>query len=948
MHHSNARLAWAAVLAIVLAGVQAVVPAQPPDGTGRPQSSSPTAKRRTGARPDRGNAAKSGAARQPGLGQPGGGPGHAFALDPQDAEWTLLVNASAQVEVLHWGTQVVRSRILFQGAGGKTADGKVGVTGRSGSRVDFAGTVDALGLKLEGSAWPGSPRELRMELEFDAAKALSGITGGGLAWELQLESPSFGGQAPEPKLLLDGTGWRWPVAEGQEVVIRFDDRPARVAFEGDQKQDIRTNFVGDRIRPGHARIGLTVVLPEGGRVVAPAEERYARPDATWSRGVLPWDAAPVDLSFLNAGDRPAGSHGFLRAVGDRLVFENGTPARFWGANLSGPVLFSTPRKSIPRQARRIAQLGYNLMRIVQHDANWADPNIFGSNPKDTRHLDPRSLDSLDYWIKCLKDEGVYVWLDMHYLRALKPGDGVSQGYDEIAAKEGIFWGYNYVNPELFNLMKEFQHQYLGHVNRYTRVAYKDEPSVVGVTLTNENTLTSHFGMMFLPNPGNVFHKRLFDREMQAFARQSGLPADQLWRSWEPGPSKYFLNDLEHKFNRAMIDDLRADGVRVPTATSNLWGVNMLLALPALSEGDVVDSHAYFDREEALGTNPRHTSNFISWIAAARVYGKPLTVSEWNIAYPVLDRFTAPPYVASIAALQGWDVLMLYNYSQTPLEAPARNGEGQSIDKWSTFYDPAISGVMPAAALAFRQGHISRARKSYCLKLSPKQLLGTMLTAENTTALRTLVEQSRVAIGLPAVKELPWMKPAEPSGDVTVVTDPQHDFIPAGQSWVTSDTGELTRNWKEGIETIDTPRTKAVSGWIGGKTLELKDASFAFSTGKAVVALSSVDNQPLASSRFILVTAIAQTRPSPVATGGKPDPTSVPSSLPFLSQPVVGEVRLRTEVDGLELLALGPDGKVVGRSRPPRQGDLLTVSLPASRGTHWYVLRPGAARPAQRP
>jgi hypothetical protein len=155
--------------------------------------------------------------------------------------------------------------------------------------------------------------------------------------------------------------------------------------------------------------------------------------------------------------------------------------------------------------------------------------------------------------------------------------------------------------------------------------------------------------------------------------------------------------------------------------------------------------------------------------------------------------------------------------------------------------------------------------------------------------------------------------------------------------VTSDTGELARNWKEGIETIDTPRTQAVNGWVGGKTLELKDASFAFSTEKAFVALSSVDNQTLTSSRFILVTAVAQARPG-----------RTPDSLPFLSQPVVGKVRLRTELDGLELLALGPDGKVVGRTVPPREGDALTLSLPAARGTHWYVLRAGAARPAGQP
>ena len=65
----------------------------------------------------------------------------------------------------------------------------------------------------------------------------------------------------------------------------------------------------------------------------------------------------------------------------------------------------------------------------------------------------RSLDAIDYWIKCLKDEGVYVWLDMHYLREIKPGDGVSQGWDEIARAKGIIWGFNDINPQLIKLME---------------------------------------------------------------------------------------------------------------------------------------------------------------------------------------------------------------------------------------------------------------------------------------------------------------------------------------------------------------------------------------------------------------------------------------------------------------------------------------------------------------
>lgn len=801
---------------------------------------------------------------------------------------------------------------------------RISVTARTGNQVRIGGAVDGLSLAVQGTAQPVSPHELRVDLSLAAAKAFSDITGGGMSWSFKLDSPTFGGKAEEPRLLLDRTGWRWPVADGQELMVRFDKPLAKLFFDHDKKSEIRTHYVGDHFRSGRGKFGLTVLLPEAGRICATDAEKYARPEAGWFRDALRWDVSPVDLSFLNADDRPAGRHGFVKADGDRLVFEDGTPARFWGANLAGPVLFGTPRENVPRQARRIAQLGYNLIRIHQQDANWVHPNIFGGDVRDTRHLDPRSLDAIDYWVKCLENEGVYVWLDMHYLRELKPGDGVTQGWDEIARAKRIIWGFSYINPQLIDLMKEFQQQFLNHVNRYTGVAYKDDPAVVGILLTNENDLTSHYGLLFLPDHNNPVHKALYDREMQGFVKATGLPGDRVWRSWEPGPSKYLLNEVEHRFNRTMIDALRADGVKSPIATTDFWASGPLFSLPALTDGDVIDVHTY-GKSEALGVNPRYEANYLAWPGSAQVYGKPLVMTEWNVPYPEIDRFTAPLYVASIASLQGWDAPMLYNYSQMELKRPE---QGKSrINNWSTFYDPALTGVMPAAAIAFRRGHISPARTAYCLKLSPKQLFETMLSPEHgTAAIRTLLEQSRVTIGMPAVKELPWLKPGEPSGDVHTLDDPDHDHIPAGADEVRSDTGELARNWSQGVQTIDTPRTQAVNGWIGGKTLALKDASFVFRTRKAVVALSSIDDQPLATSRFILITAVGQVRPS---TG---------ENLPFLSEPVTGTITLRTRADGLELLALGSDGKVVGRTTPAPENNGLAIRLPAGRGTHWYILK----------
>jgi hypothetical protein len=279
------------------------------------------------------------------------------------------------------------------------------------------------------------------------------------------------------------------------------------------------------------------------------------------------------------------------------------------------------------------------------------------------------------------------------------------------------------------------------------------------------------------------------------------------------------------------------------------------------------------------------------------------------------------YLASIASLQGWDMPLQFNYANAPLQA----GE-KRIGLFSCYNDPALGGLMPAAAVAFRQGHISPARTHYCLMPSAAQLFYEQLDPKTSATLRTLVEQSRLTIGLPAAKELPWLKPTATPADAIVVTDPNRDFVPAGQSFVRSDTGELLRNWKYGIQIINTPKTQAVSGWVGGKTLQLGDTTFRVETPKAVVALTSIDNQPLASSRSILITSVARA----VA--------STPHFLPFLSEPVVCTITLRTKTPGLQLLALGSHGAIRDRLALPGDQDGVTIRLPTRGGTHWYALR----------
>ncbi len=88
----------------------------------------------------------------------------------------------------------------------------------------------------------------------------------------------------------------------------------------------------------------------------------------------PYDV-PVDISFLFRNEKPAGRHGFLKAIGDHFEFEDGTPARFWGTNFNGGGNFPEFAYS-EKLALRLAKTGINIVRFHQLDAEWNTPNIF--------------------------------------------------------------------------------------------------------------------------------------------------------------------------------------------------------------------------------------------------------------------------------------------------------------------------------------------------------------------------------------------------------------------------------------------------------------------------------------------------------------------------------------------------------------------------------------------
>jgi len=866
---------------------------------------------------------------------------------PARAAWEVALKGDATFELKYDGQPVVTAGWPAWGANWKYAGTRLSRQDQEGALRRYTGQVPAVtgipaDVPLQVSVQASGDNRLLYTITASPAQPLRGIVGFTFAVNFPNAGtvlgyePSFtfqypggrsvtmtpsegGGAVIEPSdPELSGkpkTGFVWNLPGRQSIKLEFD-RPVQATLERKDLQ-LRIWYVKDGAPAGEQSLRVAVTLPRGTRLAQTLAEKYGPADTgTWVRDALHWDTSPVDLSFLN--DKPAGKHGFLTVKGDEFVFEDGTPVRFWAGNLAARALFSD-KESMPAQARRIARMGFNLMRIHHHDSTrWVSPTVIDKSQPTSQVLDEEGMDKLDYLISCLKKEGVYVWLDLHVGREFKTADNIP-GFAEMdrdgnGKAEGK--GFCYYNERIEQLMKEFNQKYLSHMNPYTGLAFKDDPAIMGMLVTNEDDLTSHFGNAMLPDKHHPYHNKLFDARVRAWCERTGYPYEDSWKTWLPGPSKRYLNFEQTAWQDRMTSHLRSIGVRVPVVANQFWSGMGMWDLPALATSDMIDVHSYGGGDTLpLSVSPVYGSNFVIRITAGQVAGKPVTITEWHTPYPTSWRSISPMYVAAVGSLQGWDAPMLYNYSQDAFRRPDRPRT------WTSYYEPGIMAPMPAAALAFRRGDFQQARQTALIKLSEEQTYNQGLSDGNMTALRTLAEQHKIAIA-------PGTQPQGVRADI-VVSDPAQNFIPDGQNWVRSDTGQIYRNWAAGIETFNSPRTQGAQGFIGygdnGKLIRLDSVQMSVTNPFGVLLVSSLDGKPIEESAMLLVTAIGRTADS----GGR---------LPMLSEPLTASLSIKSSVAGMKFVPLGPAGEPLSVNAVPYVDGAYTVRLTPALKTHWFLLQ----------
>lgn len=822
------------------------------------------------------------------------------------------------------GTTVVATEMTMWGPNWKWAGVQAQTLPQGNHTYHTLGQVRDLGLNWASAVAPAGPNSLRMLINLQAQADVPGAVGGGMVFKFDLTN--WGATMGNPVLLPGNAGWQWGQPGGRQFTLRAEPALAAVYFERNNPAEVRAFFYKGHIAAGERRHTLTFSWtgPEVTLQPTRTERLGGPPLASWPKHAVEPGTAPIDLVFLNQADKPAGQRGPVRVQGDALVWADGTPARFWGTNITAYALFNTPRELVRQQARRLAALGYNLVRLHHHDSHWVNPNVFGRREgvTHTQALNGEALDRLDHWVNALKDEGIYVWLDLHVQRAMLAGDNI-YGFDEIrkGKDQADLKGYNYVNPTIQAAMKRFQQQYLARTNPYTGLAYKDEPAVVALLVTNENDVTHHFGNALLPDKGVPLHNKAYAAEASAFARQHKLPANQAWRSWEHGPSKLFLNDLEQRFNLDMVGHLRELGMRQPVATTNTWGRNPISSLPALTTGDLIDVHSYGGAGQ-LEKNPLLSANAVHWMGAGQVVGKPLTVTEWNAEpFPLPDRHALPLYVAAKASHQGWDALMHYAYSQEPFR-----GTG-SPSNWHGWNDPSLLPMLSAAALLYREQHVKPATTTYVFDPGAEVFFNQAISAGNAPALRTAMEKGRLLVAMPATPQLPWLQRTEPPAGATVLRDPAQSVLPPNATGATTDTGELTRDWAQGTYTINTPKTRAALGWIGGKAVNLPDVTLNLVTKNASVAVQSLTEQPVGLSRHLLVSIGTRSQPQP---GNK---------TPFVVEPLQGTIQIKAP-PGLTAHRNGPMNRMVAWDAGAVQyaNGAYTLQLDGKQSVQWVELK----------
>lgn len=680
----------------------------------------------------------------------------------------------------------------------------------------------------------------------------------------------------------------------------------------------------------------------------------------------------LDMSWLL--EAPAGQHGFLTVQGDKFVFADGTPARFWGGNIFGEANF--PDKNEAHYlANIIARSGANIIRMHHLDVvkPWTDKvvqrSFFGGQmPETTREINKEMLDKFFYMFYCLKQRGVSIFLSHLSSRWIMQGDdfpGDAEGFADIHQGfkvEGMY------DPYLIELQQEYLQAILTAVNPYTGLAMIDDPALVLTEIINENSLfwlqpdgafgiTSKFYKNILQSRFAEWLKekygdqeRLISRwshkeKTALFANESLLNAtiaiphiyisDAEWpvSDQRKRDTYQFLYDLQDEYYQKMYAFLRQIGLKIPIAGSNHWCSNAA-DVHVNAKLDYVDRHDYWTHPQneynyiagqGVQAEPmvRHsTGGNIGGVAQRRVFGKPYTISEWHNPLPNPYRAEGTPLLAAFSCLHGWHP-MHYAYWG------AREAEPDTINSFEVLFDPTQMNLLPISALLFHRQDFRQDINGYFEILTPAQVMNPLRESDRHPQAAFIG-----AYGL-AFTDMPDVPLCNNSTLLKTALEADGDYK--------SITGEISWNTKKGLVVLNSPRTQGVIGFIGGQNLQSNTIIFKMKTAFGVIIASSLSDDVLANSEHILISTSGDARFSDIRMAQDFSIIEKTGHFPFVMQPIEGTVVLKSAAP-VKVYALSPGGRRIGLLEIKAASEGYAFDLKASnKAMHYEIVKEKRSR-----
>jgi hypothetical protein len=646
-----------------------------------------------------------------------------------------------------------------------------------------------------------------------------------------------------------------------------------------------------------------------GQIVA-AEKQIADDNRGWfvfrPRGELPERPAPanesdeVNLRFLN--EKFAGDGGFIQAKGSRFVHSlTGEPVRFWAVN--GPLGDLQDRASLDRCAKLLAKYGVNLVRI------------HGGYFDESGNVDPAKVKHALDVVQSMKAEGIYSHFSVYFPLWLspKPDNKWLKGYD---GSKHPFAALCF-DPDFQAQYRNWLKALLLTPDAATGKSLVDEAAVFGIELINEDSyLFWTFATANIPDPELKILERQFgdwlkqkygtlDKALAAWNGQRETRDDLaagrigfrgLWniaheKTARDKDTVRFLVESQRKFYQDTYKFLRGLGFKGQITASN-WATADPQVLGPLEKysytvTDFIDRHGYFgcnmkgeaewsirdgytysDRSALRfeAEEPGKPRLFVHPAMDPSYDNKPSMISETTFNRPNRYRSEAPLFYASYGSLQGSDSIVHFaldgiNWSVKP---------GYFMQPW-TIATPAMMGQFPAAALVYRKGLVGEGRLMVDLNLKLDDILdlkGTPLPQDAALDELRLKDVTHGAgpragdvidplVHFVGRTNVNFRTESEPSQIADL-----RPYIDRQARTVTSSTRELKLNYGAGVLTINAPAAQGISGALreAGKT-KLADLTISSDMPLGHIIAVSLDGQPLANSKRILLQVMSEEKPT---------------------------------------------------------------------------------------